>query len=48
MPIMLRPKISSKIAFSILGKPANIENKQSGLQKKISKVVLSESTKLAR
>lgn len=46
--IMIRPKISAKIAFAILGKPANIENKQSSLQKKISKAMMYQDTRLSR
>jgi len=48
MPIMLRPKLSSKIAFAILGKPANMEAKQSSLQKKINKAMISQDTRLVR
>lgn len=48
MPVMIRPKLSSKIAFAILGKPANMENKQSSLQKKINKAMISQDTRLVR
>lgn len=48
MPIMMRPKISTKIAFAILGKPGNIESKPSSLQKKINKAMLSQDTRLVR
>lgn len=48
MPIMVRPKISSKIAFAILGKPANLKDKPSGLQKKIAKAMESQDTRLVR
>jgi hypothetical protein len=48
MPIMLRPKLSAKIAFSILGKPSNMESKQSSLQKKITKAMMSQDTRLVR
>ena len=48
MPAMIRPKLSEKIAFAILGKPANIEAKPSSLQKKISKAMISQDTRLVR
>jgi len=48
MPIMIRSKLSAKIAFSILGKPANLSDKQSSLQKKISKSMQSQDTRLVR
>ena len=48
MPVMIRPKISSKIAFAILGKPSNMEARQSSLQKKITKAMISQDTRLVR
>lgn len=48
MAIMIRPKLSSKIAFAILGKPANIEAKPSSLQKKINKAMIYQDSKLVR
>jgi len=46
--VMIRPKISSKIAFAILGKPANIGSKPSSLQKKIAKAMENQDTRLVR
>lgn len=46
--VMLRPKISSKIVFAILGKPAALQNKQSSLQKKISRAMMYQDTRLVR
>jgi len=48
MPVMIRSKLSSKIAFNILGKPSNIEAKSSSLQKKINKAMISQGARLVR
>lgn len=48
MAIMIRPKLSAKIAFAILGKPSNLSSKPSSLQKKISKAMMYQDTRLVR
>lgn len=48
MAIMVRPKISATIAFAIIGKPSNLQDKPSSLQKKISKAMEGQSTRLLR
>lgn len=48
MPIMIPPKINTKIRFAILGKPGAIQDKKSALLKKISKSLEYESSRLIR
>ena len=47
-PIMIRPKLGAKVAFTILGTPANIKDKSSKVQKKIAKALESQDTRLVR
>lgn len=49
MPIMIRPnKKATKIAFKILGVPANLAYKRSPEERKIDKKLLFEATALVR
>lgn len=45
MPVMLRPDgLAKKIAYSILGKPANIAHPKSQAQSKIGKLLTMQET----
>ena len=50
MPAMIRPKtsVSVKIAYKVLGKPANISNKKSALLKKIDEQLVFQNTARVR
>ena len=48
MPIMIRSKLSKKIAFKIIGKPDAMQEKKSATQKKISKVMSYQDSRLVR
>ena len=49
MPVMLRPKgKAKKIAFKILGKPANLQFKPNKDQRKVNQRLLYEETFRAR
>ena len=48
MAVMLRPKLSAKIAFAILGKPSNMASKPSSLQRRIRQAMQSQDTRLVR
>lgn len=49
MPIMPRLKsVSTKIAFSILGTPANLKEKKTPIQRKIDRQLLHQNTQRVR
>lgn len=49
MPIMIRPDgKAKKIAFAILGKPANLQDKRSSEQKLLDKKLLYQDTSRVR
>ena len=45
---MIRSKLSKKIAFAIIGKPDAMQDKKSATQKKISKVMTYQDSRLVR
>lgn len=48
MAVMIPPKFGSKIRFSVIGKPGALQDKQSALLKKISKILNSQDARLVR
>lgn len=48
MPAMLQPKQGRKIRFAVLGKPDALQDKQSALLKRISKVLEYQDVRLVR
>lgn len=49
MPAAPRPKgLAKKIAFNILGKPANLQDKRSPAQKKVDRELTYQETSRAR
>ena len=49
MPAMFRPKgMGKKIAYGILGKPSNIVDKKTAVEKRIDKKILYDNTQRVR
>lgn len=48
MPAMLQSKFGKKIRFGVIGKPGALQDKQSALLKKITKIINSQDARLAR